>query len=134
MYRMANQYWMDLGSFLAWPFSAWFDYVRLIPYQSDSSRFPGRIIELVSRPAYLLDRGIFPTIDCKKKAILIGAWARAHGFPYRFLAVSMDEDGHIHHVFPQIDFGRGWVTADATFADFEIGRGFDVTRAEELLP
>lgn len=132
MYRMVNQYWMDLGPFLSWPFSAWFDLVRLIPYQSDATRFPDRVIELVSRPAYLLDRDIFPKIDCKKKAILVAAWAKGNGLPYRFLAASMRDDGFIHHVFPQIDFGRGWITADATFPDFEIGQGFDITHAEEL--
>lgn len=132
MYKMASEYWADLGSFLSWPFSAWFDYVRLIPYQSDTTRFPGRVIELVPRPSYLLDRTLFPKIDCKKKAILVGAWARGNNLPFRFLAVSMREDEFIHHVFPQIDFGRGWITADATFPGFEIGQGFELTRAEEL--
>lgn len=132
MYGAVEAYWGDLGPFLSWPFSAWFRYVSLIPYESDERRFPWRVIELVSRPAFLLDRTLFPKIDCKKKAILIGAWARGNGYPFRFLAVSSRGDKEVHHVFPQIDFGNGWVTVDATFPDFEIGQRHDITFAAEL--
>lgn len=129
-----ERYYTDLGPYLRWTFPAWFDFVRLIPYASDETRFPGRIIELVPRPAYLLDRGLFPKIDCKKKAILIASWARGNGFPYRFLAVSGRPDKRVHHVFPQINFGGGWVTADATFPDFSIGQNQSLTFAAELNP
>lgn len=127
-----DRYYSDLGNYLGWPFSAWFDFVRLIPYVSDDTRFPERIIELIPRPAYLLDRGLFPQIDCKKKAILIASWARGNGLPYRFLAVSSRLDRRVHHVFPQIDFGAGWVTADATFPDFQAGQAQPLTFAAEL--
>lgn len=132
MRQMADLYWMDLADFLGWRFSNWFDFVRLIPYESDDSRFPARIIEIVPRPAYLLDRNLFPKIDCKKKAILVGAWARGNGIPYRFIAVSHTPDKSIHHVFPQVDFGAGWVNVDATFPEFRIGQGQPVTHAEVL--
>lgn len=134
MHKMVSDHWADLGHFVNWPFSAWFDFVRLIPYESDDSRFPARVIELVPRPAYLLDRNLFPRIDCKKKSILLGAWARGNGFPYRFIAVSHRGDKAIHHVFPQIDFGRGWVNADATFPDFHVGQSQPATFAAELTP
>lgn len=127
-----ERFYSDLGPYLAWPFSSWFDFVRLIPYVSDETRFPERVIELVPRPAFLLDRNLFPKIDCKKKAILIASWARGHGYPYRFLAVSSREDRLVHHVFPQIDFGNGWVTADATFPDFRAGQPQTLTFAAEL--
>jgi transglutaminase-like putative cysteine protease len=119
---------------VAWDFRSFFDFVRAIPYVSDDDRFPGRVVELVPRPAHLLDRGRFPALDCKKKAILIGAWARGNGYPYRFLAVSHRVDREVHHVFPQINFGKGWVTVDATFPDFEIGAPQPVTFAAELRP
>lgn len=132
MYLAATEYAADIAPYAGWPFSAWFDFVRLIPYESDEERFPERVIELVPRPAYLLDRDLFPKIDCKKKAILVGAWAHLRGLPFRFLAVSSRGDRAIHHVFPQIDFGDGWVTVDATFPEFAIGQPYDVTYAAEL--
>lgn len=132
MREMVKGYWMDLGSFLRWPFAAWFDFVRLIPYESDEEKFPERTIELVPRPAFLLNRHIFPRIDCKKKAILICAWAEGNGFPWRFLAVSARADKAVHHVFPQIDFGNGWENVDATFPEYAIGQGQSLTFAAEL--
>jgi hypothetical protein len=133
MYRLAEIYSSDLGEFAAWPFSAFFDYVRCIPYLSDEDRFPSRMVEVLSRPKYLLDRSIFPRIDCKKKAILIGAWATANQLPFRFVAVSHKPDKSIHHVFPQINFGDGWINADATFPTFRPGQPQPVTFAAELI-
>lgn len=134
MYQASKDFAGDLGPYSAWPFAAWFDFVRLMPYESDESRFPWRVVELVPRPAYLLDRSLFPEVDCKKKAILLGAWAHANHKPFRFLAVSSREDKQIHHVFPQIDFGDGWVTVDATFPEFRIGQAHPITYAAELRP
>lgn len=125
--------WSDLGGYINWPYPAWFDFVRLIPYESDAERFPDRVIELVPRPAYLLDRQLFPSLDCKKKSILLAAWAYGHGLPYRFLAVSQKPNGEVHHVFPQIDFGEGWSNEDATFASFMSGMGQPLTFAAELI-
>lgn len=133
MYDLVAEFWPDLGSCLRWPFRAWFDYVRAIPYISDEERFPARVVEVVSRPAYLLDRRIFPRIDCKKKSVLIAAWAKGNHLPYRFLAVSHQPDKFVHHVFPQIDFGRGWVNVDATFPGFQIGQAQPATFAAELM-
>lgn len=132
MHKMVRGYWSDLGPYLSWGFSPWFDFVRVIPYESDEKRFGGRVLEVLSRPSYLLDRDIFPRIDCKKKAILIASWAYGNGLPYRFLAVSSRPDGQVHHVFPQIDFGAGWVNCDATFPEFEIGQGHSITYGTEL--
>ncbi len=133
MHQMVQSYWTDLAPYVCWPFSSWFDFVRLIPYESDENRFPGRVIELVPRPAYLMDRNLFPRIDCKKKAILICAWAYGVGYPYRFIAVSQKPDKSIHHVFPQINFGDGWINADATFPEFHVGQAQPITFAAELI-
>jgi len=131
---MAEGYCRDLGVFAAWPFPDWFNLVRSIPYESDDERFPSRVIEVVSRPAWSLDSRILPRLDCKKKSILIAAWAVANGYPYRFLAVSHDQSKTIHHVMPQIDFGGGWVNADATFPNHKVGEGQPITYAEVLTP
>lgn len=133
MHGMVQKYWMDLGTYLGWPFSAWFDFVRFIPYESDEERFQNRVIELVPRPAYLLDRALFPRIDCKKKSILVSSWAYGNKVPYRFVAVSHKPNKQVHHVFPQVNFGAGWVNADATFSEFQIGQGQPVTYAAELI-
>lgn len=132
MVGTVDAFFSDLGGYLSWPLSAWFDFVGLIPYESDEERFPERVIELVPRPLYLLDRYLFPRIDCKKKAILIASWAKGNGYDFRFLAVSHRIDKKIHHVFPQVDLGNGWINADATFPFFRLGEGQPITRAEEL--
>lgn len=135
MYRMVTDFFRDLGPWLARSFQDWFAYVRAIPYVSDVERFKDRVLEIVPRPKYLLDRGLFPKIDCKKKAILIGAWAKGNGIPFRFVAVSDRPDHEVVHVFPQVDFGRGWQNADATLPEYEFGQGFpQVTFATELRP
>lgn len=132
MHKMVKRFWPDLGAYINYPFPRFFDHVRRLPYQSDEEIFPERTIELVPRPRYILDGNTMPKVDCKKKAILIAAWAHANGFPYRFIASSEKGTKEIHHVFPQIDFGRGWVNVDATFPHYEIGQSYPVTYAEEL--
>lgn len=132
MYQVTENHWSDLGRYAAWSFPAFFEFVREIPYSPDDEKFPARVVEVVSRPKYLLDGKTFPRMDCKKKAVLIGSWAKANGFPYRYVAVSHRPTREVHHVMPQIDFGRGWVNADATFPQFEIGQGQPVTFAAEL--
>ena len=134
MYRLCRDYWPDIAFALPWDFGRWFDFVRLIPYIADDEIFPGRVVEVISRPGYLLDRKCFSRIDCKKKAILIGAWAHGNKFPYRFIAVSHKSTRDIHHVFPQIDFGDGWVNCDATFPEFVIGGAQPATYGEVLTP
>jgi hypothetical protein len=134
MYEMVFCFYRDLESLSRLPFPDFFDRVRSIPYATDEEITAGKKEEIAARPLYLLDRKMFPFLDCKKKAILIGSWARANALPFRFLAVSEYDTGEIHHVFPQIDFGAGWVNCDATFSNFKIGMGHPVTRAEELVP
>jgi hypothetical protein len=136
MYHFATEYASDLGGLKGLSGAAWHDRVKSIPYISDDELFPeepGRIIEVVARPGLLMNRRIFPRLDCKKKSILMGAWAAANGRPFCFLAVSELPSREVHHVFPVIDFdGRGFQTADATFPEFRIGQDFPITYAEEL--
>jgi hypothetical protein len=135
MYHFAEDYANDLGGYLRMPFPAWYSRVQDIPYKSDDDLFPdepGRVVEVVARPSYLLSRRMFPALDCKKKAILCGAWAAGNGRPFCFVASSELPSKQIHHVFPVIDFGRGLETADATFPGYRLGQAFPITYAEEL--
>ncbi len=132
MYWLVDTFFADLGSWLRRSFQDFYNYVKSIPYISDVERFKDRVLEIVPRPAWLLDRTLFPKIDCKKKAILIGAWAKGNGFPFRFIAVSERPDHEVTHVFPQVDFGNGFINADATLSEYHIGQGFQVTYAAEL--
>jgi len=137
MYHFAEEYAGDLGHLASLPFPSFYERVKDIPYQSDDEIFPeerDRILEVVARPALLLNRNVFRRLDCKKKSILCGAWAARNRRPFAFLAVSEMPSREIHHVFPVIDYdGRGYRTADATFPEFRIGQAFPITRAEELL-
>lgn len=135
MYHFAEKYCTDLGPARFQGIQSWYDEVRRIPYQSDDEYFPASpkdVVEVVARPKYLLDRTIWPAIDCKKKSILIGAWAAANAVPYCFLAVAEFPNRNIHHVFPMVNLGGEWVTADATFPEYHLGQAFDLTKIEEL--
>jgi len=136
MYHYAQNFPQDLGGFSSLPFPAWYDRVKSIRYKSDDELFPedpGRVVEVVGRPAILLNRRIFPFLDCKKKSILCGAWAASNNRPFCFLAVSEKPNGEVHHVVPVIDFdGRGMQLVDPTLPEYRIGQIFPITYAEEL--
>jgi len=137
MYQFATKFCDDIPALDRIPFSVWYSRVKTIPYKSDDELFPndpGRVVEVLARPGYLMDRNIFQNLDCKKKAILIGAWAAANRCPFCFVAVSEmgPRPQDIHHVFSIVDFGNGWRTADATLPEFYVGQVFPITYAEEL--
>lgn len=100
--------------------------VRRIPYLRDPSP-----VEVVGRPARLLN-GEFGGLDCKKKAILIGAWAVRNYLPYRLVASSRRADRRFHHVFPQVRVAGEWVNADATYGNMHLDERKRVTAAEVL--
>lgn len=128
MYRLIEKFHRDLGALAALSPEEFFNLVRLIPYRRDER---GR--EVVARPGLLLKE--FPALDCKKKAILICAWARCNGIPFRLVACSERPDKKIHHVFPQIRVSGKVRNLDATYAKYRIGQKKDrVTRAEVLKP
>ncbi len=135
MYRFSEDYADDLGFNSSLPFDVWHARVCAIPYRSDDEIFPvseNGVVEVVARPAYLLDPSIWPALDCKKKAILVGAWCKKNNVPYVYVASSEYPSREIHHVLPVIFDGNRWVTADATLPGYKIGQGFPVTRVEEL--
>lgn len=110
------------------PLPEYFGYVKRLPYLRDM-----RGTETVARPRLLLTE--FPALDCKKKAILIAAWCKANGIPYRFIACSERPDKRIHHVFPQALMGQRWRNLDATYAKYKLFQKKPrLTRAEVLNP
>ena len=102
--------------------------VREIPYRRDTAP-----VEVVARPARLLNGEFYSGLDCKKKAQLLAAWAIRNHLPYRFVASSRRPDRRFHHVFPQIRFGREWVNMDATYRYMRPGSR-KVGTAFEVLP
>jgi hypothetical protein len=128
MYRLVEAFHGDIGALAGRSLPEYFSFVKRIPYLRDRKG-----TETVARPRLLLTE--FPALDCKKKAILIAAWCKAHGIPYRFVACSERPDRMIHHVFPQAAIGRRWRNLDATYPKY---RMFEkkprLTRAEVLKP
>ena len=128
MFSLSKKYWRDLHSLVDVDLQTIFDYVKNIPYVEDNIG-----TEVIARPKYLLDPNIFPGLDCKKKAILIGSWAEAHSIPYRYLAVSEKKDGVIHHVFPQLFLENEWKIVDATYPQYQLfGLKDFISNGEEL--
>jgi len=136
MYHYAEKYSNDLGAAARLPFETWYNRVKNIPYASDDTLFPeepDRIVELVARPGLLLNPKIFPRLDCKKKSILLGAWAAANNRDFRFLAVSEIPSKEIHHVMAAVDYdGQGLKLIDATFPSYYLGKKYPITFAQEL--
>jgi hypothetical protein len=116
MKRVIDSYYSDLRNCFArnrrvplsdFTLDEFFKAVSSIPFKADK-----KPIEVVSRPQLLLS-GI--PLDCKKKSILICAWARCNGVPYKLIASSSREDGRFHHVFPMLFISHRWLPVDATY-------------------
>jgi len=110
----------------ALPIADFFDFVRNIKYRIDP-----KPIEVIARPAHIL-RYKNLGMDCKKKAILCGAYCKCNGIKYRFIGSSRREDKKVHHIFPQIYHSGQWINFDATYPENEIGESKPVTHAEQL--
>jgi len=129
IYRLAGNFWTDLGGMADTTLLDFHSFVKNIPYVEDAYG-----LEVTARPLWLLSQDIFPGSDCKKKAVLMGAWAEAHGIPWRLIAVSETPDKLIHHVFPQFKINGEWSNVDATYPDYQLFESKPyVTEAEELL-
>lgn len=113
MYRMVEDYHGDIGAWANRPLTEYFGMVKRLPYQRDK-----RGEETVARPSLLFKE--FPALDCKKKGILIAAWLRSQGIPYRFIACSERPDGKIHHVFCQGVLDGKWRNLDATYSKYRM--------------
>jgi len=127
MYRLTHQFHTDLPAELKKKsFNDFFNLVKNMRYHRDL-----KPIEVVARPKYLLS-GFDKGLDCKKKAILIGAYLKAKKIPFRFVAVSQVPSGRIHHVFPQAKIGGNWINTDATYPEYYPGQPKKVTAFEVL--
>lgn len=137
MHRLIKQYSGDLHAIYVRkdgklvPFSSLslmeaFDIIRRIPYRRDI-----KPIEVISRPNGILKNAAVG-MDCKKKAILIAAYLKERGIPYRLIASSRKPNRRIHHVFSQVNIAGEWMNADATYPHYQLFQQKPVTRAEVL--
>lgn len=137
MRRVIKQYANDLDNIFVRingkmvPFSSLsiqqaFEAVRKMPYRRDT-----KPTEVVARPSIIM-RNAPLGIDCKKKAILLSAFMKRRGIPYRLIASSKKKNGRIHHVFPQANIGGLWHNMDATYSHYRPFEPKLVTRAEVL--
>jgi hypothetical protein len=115
----------DFPEFMSMDVEQYYDYVKNIPYKRDVPD-----TEIVSRPRYLLT--IFPSLDCKKKAILFASFMHLNYGPksYRFVISSNRPDGQIGHIFTQILADGRWINADATYSHNILGKAKRVTNYE----
>lgn len=121
-----SKYFKDLGLLLDLSLRDFYDFVRRIPYKEDGPN------EIVARPKYLIYGK--KSLDCKKKAVLFGAWLQAHGISWRLVAVAENPDKIIHHVFIQALIDGSWKNIDATYPHYQLfEKKPQVTYAEELL-
>jgi len=109
--RYCAGFFNDLGTLIDTTLKGYFDFVRKIPYAEDIGA------EFVARPKFCFAS---PALDCKKKAVLMGAWFEGHGIPWRLVAISENPDEIIHHVFPQAFLGGDWHNADATYYYYDL--------------
>lgn len=127
IYKCASK-WEDLGDFVDSPLLNWFNYLRRIPYKEDPET-----VELVARPKYLLDPYYFTALDCKKKAVLSGAWLEGNEVIWRLIACSERPDKSIHHVFTQARIDGVWRNIDPTYSNYRLFDGKpEITYAKEL--
>jgi hypothetical protein len=138
MKRLINRYHSDLNRshiikgkkripLSSLPLKSFFNLVKKLPYKKDS-----RKIEVVQRPLITLKTSKRLGADCKKKSILISAYLKNNGIPYRLIGSSKHKSGRIHHVFPQARLGKRWINIDATYDDYKIGQPKKVTKAVVL--
>lgn len=137
MKRLINSYSSDLSSVFIkknnqfipitkLSIREFFDFVRTIPYRRDQ-----KPIEVVSRPKRIINVAN-QGIDCKKKAILISAYLKERGLPFRLIASSRLPNKRIHHVFPQIGISGEWFNLDATYDHYKPFETKIVTKSEVL--
>jgi hypothetical protein len=101
--------------------------VKKIPYKRDTEP-----VEVLARPSRLLSGEFRTGIDCKKKAVLLGAWAVRNNVPYRLVASSRRPDRRYHHVFPQFYLRGSWVNVDATYSNMKLGENKTCTACEVI--
>jgi hypothetical protein len=94
------------------PLITFFDFVRNIKYRVDP-----KPREILARPFHSV-KNRKSGIDCKKKAILIGAWAELKKIPWRFVATSKRPDKRLHHTYTEYNLSGKWCPMDATYKNY----------------
>lgn len=127
IYALARMFKNDLWEFQDCSLEQFYDIVHSIPFSQDPV-----FNEIVSRPSYLLDRQIFPFLDCKKKTVLFAAFFELQNWDY-ILVASSDNTGDPHHVFILLWDGEDWLPVDATlYEDYLFGPMPELVHAETL--
>lgn len=103
-----------------------YNHVRAIPYRRDKAP-----LEIISRPFHILKYQNLG-MDCKKKCIVLAAWAKYQGIPCRYIGSSARKDKKIHHIFPQFKIKGEWRNIDATYPEYSLFEPKTVTKAEVL--
>lgn len=139
MFEVAKKYSSDLDSIyikknnsyvslsrLSLP--EFYEVIKNIPYQRDIEP-----IEIVARPRIVWERFLTGKgKDCKKAAVMLGAYFNKKNIPWRLATVSTRKDRQVHHVFPQADIylSGQFINVDATYPSMSIGQGKRVTKIE----
>ena len=107
----------------------YFDFVRKIPYRRDRKPF-----EIVARPYHLIKHRALG-LDCKKKAVLIGAYIRMKNYKYRAIGSSSRPDQKIHHIYLQLfdPKDKKWKNVDATYPEYILFKSKANETATEVL-
>lgn len=89
----------------------YFNLVKNIPYRKDP-----RPYEVTARPYYIFKHYKLG-MDCKKKAVAMGAYLRMKNFKYRAIGSSSRPDHRVHHIYFQYfdTTDHTWKNADATY-------------------
>jgi hypothetical protein len=106
--------------------SQYFDLVKNIPYQQDQEP-----IEIVARPSIILSS---KKKDCKKAAILLGAFLNKKNIPWRLVTISTRKDKKIHHIFPQAFLNGDYINLDATYSSMVPGQTKKATKVQYFEP
>lgn len=116
MYRIAYAWKDDMAAHASMNLNELFDLLKNIPFNADPND-----TELLQRPFYTLNQ-LGCGGDCDDKAIAVGAWCNLNKLPFRFLAVSMQPDGVLHHVLTEIFYRGKWIEFDPTYSFNVLGR------------
>lgn len=132
IYNVARKHWPDLLEFKEWNLQQFYDFIHAIPFVSDdvydteTDHF-----ELVPRPGYLLDRDYFPFLDCKKKTVLLSAFAEMQGWDWILCGSSETEGVDPHHIFLLVWDGDDWLPVDANQPeDYLFKPKFEIVESE----
>ena len=100
-----------------------FDYVKKSGrYEMDDTEK-----QVVARPAYIVALSGAAGRDCKKCAVMMGAYFEQKKKPWRLVTISTRNDKRHHHIFTQFFDGEHWKNCDATFSKNRIAEPQKVT-------